>query len=337
MRFDCISGKSVVFFFECSPSLGMGHLFRSLPLVKAFLAHDAEVTVLTSEISIPYLTPYIESLDINCVQSCDSLSSCDVLLVDNYSPGSLLENAIFCYSLKVLIHDYLIALPSGFDILINASTLAPVSSPINCYFGPSYTQLADSYLQIRGRWNPSDVDAKILISFGSTDPFAYTNLLLKSLINIPLSKKYVFIVPLLSSAPHLSSLQTQISQECSNVQLLIDKTDLSSIYLSASACIGASGSSSWERACIGLPSAQLPIIDNQIQVHQTLEKLNMIYSLQDMPSDCHPFDIANLNDFFERLEDANWLSSLSQRASSIVDGAGCKRIVSLVSHYLSNQ
>ena len=109
-----------------------------------------------------------------------------------------------------------------------------------------------------------------------------------------------------------------------------DESDLTSMYLSSSACIGASGSSSWERACIGLPSAQFPIVDNQTQVHKTLVFLDAIFCLQDTSSAHKSFDFQKLADFFQKLEDNVWLNALSQRSSSAVDGLGCLRIVSFV-------
>ncbi len=337
MNVDFLSGKNIVFRLDCSPSLGMGHLFRSLPLAITMLDCKANVTFLISPESIPYLAPYIKNIRIDFVSTCDSLFACDVLFVDHYSPGNILDYALFRSSVNVIIHDLLTSLPPGYDILINPSALAPKSPPKSCYFGPSFTQLSGSYSQHRAKWTRSLSDSKILISFGSTDPFGLTNLLLAALNDIPCSNKYTYIVPLLSSAPHLSSLQSQIYEQDLNIQLFVDQSDLSPMYLTSYACIGASGSSSWERACIGLPSAQLPIIDNQLQVHTTLNRLGMIYSLQDSLSIGRSFDRVKLIELFQRLEDVNWVNLLSQRASSMVDGLGCKRIASIASNFLSQK
>ncbi len=39
-------------------------------------------------------------------------------------------------------------------------------------------------------------------------------------------------------------------------------------------CIGAGGSTSWERCCLGLPTISFAIADNQIGVLAELEKKN---------------------------------------------------------------
>ena len=85
-------------------------------------------------------------------------------------------------------------------------------------------------------------------------------------------------------------------------------------------CIGAGGSTSWERCCLGLPTISFAIADNQIGVLAELEKATctIISSLERISSD------------LEKLlseEHSHQLKKLSFNSSKVTDGNGIKLLL----------
>ena len=85
-------------------------------------------------------------------------------------------------------------------------------------------------------------------------------------------------------------------------------------------CIGAGGSTSWERCCLGLPTISFAIADNQVEVLAKLEKetCTIISSLEKISSD------------FEKLlseEHSQKLKKLSLNSSKMTDGNGIKLLL----------
>ena len=82
--------------------------------------------------------------------------------------------------------------------------------------------------------------------------------------------------------------------------------------------IGAPGSTSWERACLGIPSIIVPIADNQNTIAQQLEEANAV-------------KVVKLNNIANELSGAlqeiitHWQRYRTHNLA-LCDGLGCKRV-----------
>ena len=85
-------------------------------------------------------------------------------------------------------------------------------------------------------------------------------------------------------------------------------------------CIGAGGSTSWERCCLALPTIALAIADNQIEIAEKLGKRNVaVYSnITDL--------LRNFEQFFDVLG-IGLHRDLSANACKICDGLGTLRVL----------
>ena len=85
-------------------------------------------------------------------------------------------------------------------------------------------------------------------------------------------------------------------------------------------CIGAAGSASWERCCLGLPTITFTIADNQLEIAEQLSQRKVaIYS-----------NLSNLLMDFERFFDVSGKElqrSLSTNSHQICDGLGVSRVL----------
>ena len=85
--------------------------------------------------------------------------------------------------------------------------------------------------------------------------------------------------------------------------------------------IGAAGSTSWERCCLGLPSILCVLAENQRGIANALEKANaaVIVSGDDVAT-----GVVEVVNYFVKTPES--LKSMTHKAASIVDGEGAKRV-----------
>ena len=87
--------------------------------------------------------------------------------------------------------------------------------------------------------------------------------------------------------------------------------------------IGAAGSTSWERCCLGLPTIMLLLAENQTKVAQELELAGAVKLLksQDQVLTELPFLLDSL------VSSPSLRQAMSMTAAGIVDGGGVARII----------
>ena len=122
------------------------------------------------------------------------------------------------------------------------------------------------------------------------------------------------------SYPHINSLNAFLQVSELNVSVLSNVKNMAEIMSKSDLCIGAAGSTSWERCCLGLPTISLAIADNQIKIAEQLAKRNVaLYS-----------NINNLLRNFEQFFNVSGKElqrALSVTASKICDGLGTSRVL----------
>jgi spore coat polysaccharide biosynthesis predicted glycosyltransferase SpsG len=105
---------------------------------------------------------------------------------------------------------------------------------------------------------------------------------------------------------------TQVMVGVNNIAQLMAESDL---------CIGAAGSTSWERCCLGLPAIQLVLADNQKGINAALESAGSVLTVQldklqvESPS------------VFAKVSSSDVLCSLSKNAAVACDGLGANKTV----------
>jgi spore coat polysaccharide biosynthesis predicted glycosyltransferase SpsG len=91
----------------------------------------------------------------------------------------------------------------------------------------------------------------------------------------------------------------------------------------ADLAIGASGTASWERCCLGLPAILVTLADNQVGVAKALKKYGACLYLGDKKN----ITTQALGTALESLLDnQKSLEKMSVQAYRLVDGLGSKRI-----------
>ena len=121
----------------------------------------------------------------------------------------------------------------------------------------------------------------MLIYLGGIDSENVTEQVLEILNNCNLPKNINITIIMGASAPHLEAVKLKASSLPYKTDFRINVSNMAEIMANSDIAIGASGSSTWERCCLGLPSIQIVIADNQVFLSEVLAKNNIIKLIKD--------------------------------------------------------
>jgi RimJ/RimL family protein N-acetyltransferase len=121
------------------------------------------------------------------------------------------------------------------------------------------------------------------------------------------------------SAPHLEDIKSKANALPDKIEVKVDVDNMAEIMANADIAIGAAGSTTWERCCLGLPTIQIVVADNQINIARNLDSINIIQLIDST------YQLARSIDNISQS-----ISKMSLASSSIVDGKGSTRVVKFI-------
>lgn len=296
----------VVFRADASARIGSGHIMRCLCLAEALKQRNVQILFvvrhitdhlgqlilnkgfqliqleeMTSEVDDLFHSPWLGVSQIDDALATlkvvkENLQSIDWLIVDHYALDQRWEKIVKPVVNKLLVIDDLADRQHDCDILLDQNQYLDltkryknkVSEKTQLLLGARYALLRDEFRIVRqskkGKFKPQV--KKVLIFFGGMDKDNYTGKLLDSLEHGQLSKQLEFIIVIGANHPDLINIKRLCEQF--DYQLYINTTEMAQLMLQADIAIGAGGSSSWERCCVGLPSLTFAIAQNQKQLTQ---------------------------------------------------------------------
>lgn len=279
---------SALFRFDASPVIGAGHALRSLVLADELAARGWTVRLAVSEqtpISVPaiqtcdYETLLLDETNWNdpAVLKASSRDGYDVAVIDHYALDAKYESALEGWAKVICIIDDLADRPHAADLLLDQtagreeSAYAERVGP-DCQFllGSDYALIRKEFITHTSQALTKRMDTQavrnVLVSFGYTDPSNATSAALAALKGTDLN----VTIAIGSSAPHLSEVKTQA--EGMNARVIEDADNMAALMVEADLAIGAAGSTSWERCCLGLPAIAVITGDDQVHVAAALQK-----------------------------------------------------------------
>lgn len=199
--------------------------------------------------------------------------------------------------------------------------------PQNCkrLIGPGYALLRPEFAQLRKRSiarRNRPVLRRIMVSLGGVDKTNGTALALEALTKASLPPDTHLDIIMGTTAPHLHAIQQQAVQSPYKTTVSIDVTDMAERMCLADMAIGAAGSSSWERCCLGLPSILLVIADNQQKIASALEKKGAASIVSG-----NNLELSLQAGISELTNSENQLKKMTTNATSICDGKGVTRVI----------
>ena len=106
-------------------------------------------------------------------------------------------------------------------------------------------------------------------------------------------------------------------------KVIVGAKNMAQLMTEADLAIGAAGSTSWERCCLGLPTILMVLADNQRPIASALNEQGAVMVVDHLaPEASH-----NLRHGIEELmQDRGKLMALSQAAARVTDGCGAARV-----------
>lgn len=254
----------------------------------------------------------------------------DWLIVDHYAIDVEWHTAIKKTGKKILVIDDLADRVLNCDILINQNLgfsakdyIGKVNVDTEVLLGPRYALLRPEFRE----WREFSLNRRkeppkncVLITMGGVDAKNYTLKVLESLERSLNAHKCEFLVVLGPLYPFLNELNKFVEDSRNNIRKLTNVENMAEIMANSDICIGAAGSSSWERCCLGLPTLTFTIAENQKRIASSLNACRVAVCA-DKKNLVSKFDI-----FFET-GGLNDLRHLTQNSSELCDGFGALRIL----------
>jgi UDP-2,4-diacetamido-2,4,6-trideoxy-beta-L-altropyranose hydrolase len=246
----------------------------------------------------------------------------DWLIVDHYAIDKFWQEKLKPFFNKLMIIDDLGDREHVCDLLLDQNYGATRDKYINLVpehcqllLGAKFLLLREEFLQWRNyslkRRKSSFKLSHILVTLGGVDPDNYTSKVLQELSKVSFSSEVEVTVVLGKTAPHLKLIRQQASQMSVKTNLKINVSNMAEIMANSDLAIGAAGSTTWERCCLGLPSIQVVIANNQQLIAEALDELGAVKFLR---------EIEQLSDMVKKAK--NWMSEVHIACRDVVLGDG---------------
>lgn len=283
---------------------------------------------------------------LGCSWNEDAAQSLEVLLqggplawlvVDHYALDAPWERALrdahqlrFGVPLRILAIDDLADRSHDCDVLLDQNHHdSPASRYCNLVppdalmlLGPTYALLRPEFRVARERMKLRSGDVKrIMISLGGIDRENWTG------VAIDVLKDFRDLsVDVVIGENH--PMKDTITSDCRKLGFIchVQTPSISRVMAEADLAIGAGGSATWERCCLGLPSIAISVAPNQVALSQSLADVGGCVHLAG--DHLTPGDLRGT--LIELMADPDRRSSLSKVSSELVDGLGTDRVVDVM-------
>lgn len=338
----------ILFLANAGPEVGGGHVMRCLTLARALLARDAECAFVESRAAAPILRRFgwpsqttlamvgaetVEDLVASGREFADRFEA-DVVAIDHYGVAAPQERALRGPDRRIVVIDDLADRRHACDLLVDpgygrkrgdysrltAKGCVTLVGPDHALIRPEFSQARPRALSRRASHNPV---RRVQVSFGLTDLGGVTGRVIEALT--PRLGDLRVDVVISPGAPSYEALAARAEHD----RRIHVHTDADMVALTADCdmAVGAGGSSTWERAVLGLPSITLILADNQALTAEHLQAAQTTLTIDARKPDFEP----QLLDAWRRLiDDTSLRWTLSRHASELCDGRGAERVAEAV-------
>ena len=257
----------------------------------------------------------------------------DWVIVDHYAIDATWHTIIKKTGKKLLVIDDLSDRVIDCEILINQNLgfsdkdyAGKVKLDTQMLFGPKYALLRPEFREWRvfslSRRTVSP-KKRVLITMGGVDAQNHTLKALEVLEHSVNAHMCEFLVVLGSLYPYVDEFNKFTENSHNDIRMLTNIDNMAEIMAHSDICIGAAGSSSWERCCLGLPTLTFTIAENQKRIAASLHDRQAAVTTE----------IETLQSDFDSLfspKGSDLLVRVSFNGRKISDGLGAERVVKLL-------
>jgi UDP-2,4-diacetamido-2,4,6-trideoxy-beta-L-altropyranose hydrolase len=263
------------------------------------------------------------------------LSTCqpDWLVVDHYALDHRWEAALAPHYRKLLVIDDLADRPHCCDMLLDQNLgrqaqdyAALVDTRCQLLVGPQYALLRPEFAALREyslqRRHAQPAIRRLLISMGGVDQYNTTGQVMQALKTSSLPVDCHITVVMGLKAPWLQNVQELAAQMPWTTEVLVNVNDMAQHMASSDLAIGAAGSTSWERCCLGLPTLMVVLAANQWTGARALHEAQAVGLIGEGGNIAMHLPLA-----VAALTRGNGLQYMSAAATAVTDGRGVSRVL----------
>lgn len=328
---------------DASRAIGTGHVVRCLALAefledagwRAVFAQNADSEAANPSALDRHERIVLAATDVDgeAAELAERFGSCDLLVVDHYGRDRRFEAACQSWARQILVLDDLADRPHACAALLDPARDAASLDyrglvPADCalLLGPQFAPLRRQFQAarqpaLRQRRTMAE-PRRIVISIGGIDADNVTSRALAAVLQAAPAADVDVVLG--RAAPHLEAVRALARSHPRHVRVLSDVGDMAALLAAADIGIGAAGTSSWERCCLGLPSIALPVVGNQLSTAAILAGHGAALVLPQGAGSTIPEIAGALS---RLLRDALLRRSLSERAMALCDGRGAWRVL----------
>ena len=294
--------------------------------------------------TVPSTSSYTHWLGVSWQRDADDTRSrlaglsVDWLVVDHYGLDAKWEQSLRSIGIRIMAVDDLANRNHVVDALLDqnlgkkeADYEARVPGCCRLMLGPHYAMLRPEFAALRKkslRRRGQGRLRKILVTMGGVDLGNATGAVLEALNEWGPSTDLKVTVVMGQPSPCYDQVLQQVKHISFPTEVLLNVRDVAELMCDADLAIGAAGSTSWERCCLGLPTLILVLAENQHPIAKALDQTGAANLL----------DWRNLRESLatemDRLvRNPTLMLEMSNAASKVVDGYGAER----VARYLEEQ
>ncbi|HEX6120789.1 MAG TPA: UDP-2,4-diacetamido-2,4,6-trideoxy-beta-L-altropyranose hydrolase [Dongiaceae bacterium] len=330
-----------VFRVDASLSIGTGHVMRCLTLADELRRRGASTGFLCRSepgnlndliASRGHKVQILAPEQTDAQQSVAYLGQArpDWVVVDHYALGRAWEAAARQFAHRIFVIDDLADRDHDCDLLLDQNLYEGVETryaalvPAHCQqlIGPRFALLRPEFARARNRVvRKAGPVARLMISFGGVDGTNETARLITCLDGLPSPPSAIDIV-IGPASPHREQVKALASKRPA-IAVHVGTDRMAELMAQADAFIGAGGSTTWERFCLGLPSLVIAVAENQRATSRHLGKIGAI----DYIGTAADLDDADLRVALSRfLADQEGRSKMTDLGMRLVDGKGVERV-----------
>lgn len=249
------------------------------------------------------------------------------IVVDHYALAKTWEESVRQATKYILVIDDLADREHSCDLLLDQTYARQASDyrslvPERCKMlvGASHSLLRPEFHSLRKSSLSRRVEpaiSEIFVTMGGVDKDNYTGRVLTALSGSTVGKNAFVTVVLGSNSPHIDQTFELLNSLPISGRLLIDVENMAALMLESDLCIGAAGSTSWERCCLAVPTLQITIAPNQTVIAENLRAQGAIKTIE---SETLEKDLILSLDALSTKD----LIAMSQAARQVTDGTGAQ-------------
>ena len=361
---------SLLFRVDASTDMGAGHVMRCLTLADALRKHGAgsafvcrahaghlgeviqarghdlhllDVDSAPDDDSGLAHAAWLGSSQAQDADACAAIAARiqpDWLIVDHYALDARWEAVLRPVVGRTMVIDDLADRRHDCDLLLDQNLgrcaadyrdLTPPAS--DALVGPRFALLRPEFAALRAESLVRREDPQLkhlLVTMGGIDGNDVTGAVLRALNTCDLPPDLRITVVLASQAPWLEQVQAQVATMRRPTSVLSGVSNMARLMTDADLAVGAAGGTSWERCCLGLPTIQFVLAENQKQVAGALAERDAAILFPDEMGlrDGLAMLLAQLSP--ERLR------ALAEHSAEICDGHGAMAVVNYMTRQMTS-